>query len=610
MSGFVYKVRVNGETLIKKEIPGPDTVDEFLYEINALSQLSHSRNVIKFHGVILDEYGEVVKGLLISYAEQGALIDVIYDHDHGLSWPRREKWARQIVEGLSEVHEAGFVQGDFTLSNIVVDEHDNAKIIDINRRGCPVGWEPPEATPLIESSQRISMYIGVKSDLYQLGMVLWALAEQEDEPENHGRPLTLSQDLDVPDWFKAVVRICLADNPRHRVQAIDLLRLFPPRPDAEETDQPSITVDDGYMVQDYLVSEFPTGDGPIIKTVQAPSEWNHGDSYQHTYVDRDYTDAPSTQSSEPYYYPTRGRSPPSPMPSNMDYCEPRWAPQVPWTYPRERSFERRRSSSGFDFSHTALAQEDNDDSFAQRMRYSRDSEEMRIGEAVPGPTDAEDDLAVSVEGDAVDPNPEMKRTENAAATTSTMSQADEDISTQENAPDTAVHDADPPTAQQHEPGAGEPPEPAIIDPGDGEATVPQNHESEAPRSNGTDTGEHDFDPITTTTTPPPAQNPLFQEARITERDAPRQAPAALGPRAAKIQNPTSTSTVLDTKHSQVDQDSSSKIDSAIDMTTTTTPTTPIAITASAPDALGSHAADAAVAEARDDSASTIVQNDL
>ncbi len=130
------------------------------------------------YGVIVDDHDKFIKGLLISYAEQGALIDMIYDSDHGLSWATREKWARQIVEGLSEIHEAGFVQGDFTLSNIVIDNDDNAKIIDINRRGCPVGWEPPEATPLIESSQRISMYIGVKSDLYQLGMVLWALATQ------------------------------------------------------------------------------------------------------------------------------------------------------------------------------------------------------------------------------------------------------------------------------------------------------------------------------------------------------------------------------------------------------------------------------------------------
>src|SRR4051795_1435298 len=109
MSGFVYKVRVNNEVLIKKEIPGPDTVDEFLYEINALNRLRFAENVIQFYGVVVDDKEENIKGLLISFADQGALIDILYDHNHTISWPTREKWARQIVNGLAEIHEAGFV---------------------------------------------------------------------------------------------------------------------------------------------------------------------------------------------------------------------------------------------------------------------------------------------------------------------------------------------------------------------------------------------------------------------------------------------------------------------------------------------------------------------
>ncbi|KAF2748714.1 hypothetical protein M011DRAFT_399656 [Sporormia fimetaria CBS 119925] len=231
ISGFVYKVRVHNKTYIKKEIPGPDAVEEFLYEINALCSLVDSKSVIQFEGVIVDEDNELIKGLLISYADQGALVDVLYDHKHTeqMPWSRREKWARQIIEGLSEIHEAGFVQGDFTLSNIVIDRHDNAKIIDINRRGCPVGWEPPELARLIESGQRISIYIGVKSDLFQLGMALWALAEQQDEPERQERPLCRSFDSpsSVPDYFRDLVRACLTDNPRGRPAAARLLDRFP-----------------------------------------------------------------------------------------------------------------------------------------------------------------------------------------------------------------------------------------------------------------------------------------------------------------------------------------------------------------------------------------------
>ena len=290
--------------LIKKEIPGPDTVDEFLYEVNALSRLHSSHHVIELYGVVVDDSEREIKGLLISYAEQGALIDIIYDSEHSLPWSTREKWARQIVQGLADIHEAGFVQGDFTLSNIVIDSDDNAKIIDINRRGCPVGWEPPEATPLIESNQRISMYIGVKSDLYQLGMVLWALATQEDEPERHGRPLVIDDDVEVPDWYRTVVETCLAEDPRLRAQAGQLLHMFPP-PDAP----------DGHSQHDYFADGFQNG-LPRIRTMGPPADWSYG-ALGHTYVD-----TATGLSNEPYYYPTRGRSPPSPMPSNRDCDSP------------------------------------------------------------------------------------------------------------------------------------------------------------------------------------------------------------------------------------------------------------------------------------------------
>lgn len=536
MSGFVYKVKVNGQTLIKKEIPGPDTVDEFLYEINALSQLRNSNNVIQFYGVIVDDYGEHVKGLLISYAEQGALIDVIYDYDHGLPWSRRQKWARQIVEGLSEIHEAGFVQGDFTLSNIVIDLNDNAKIIDCNRRGCPVGWEPPEATPLIDSNQRISMYIGVKSDLYQLGMVLWALAEQEDEPQNHGRPLTLSEELDLPDWYTRVVRICLAQNPRVRMQAIDLLRLFPPQPEADADIphgiQPSISVDDGFMVQEFLVNEYQTGDGPIIKTVGAPSDWNPRNSFGHTYVD-----SPTGLSNEPYYYPTRGRSPPSPMPSNMEYCEPRWSYHgAQWADTRGRSFERTRSSSGLDF---ALA------------RLVPDDVEPRV---TPQAQDGIVELGNLVEQE---PTTEQKMEE---ANYATPRQEEQGIFGQESGE--AVQIAEEGAGNRGDRNVKE--QSRNLEPTAQVTEDQENMDTQhiASRSNGN--GIHDLlstdnNTIATRTTPTPSQNPLFQGAGITEPEAPRT--AALVSRAAKVQKTKSTSPVLDTRQAQEFE----RLDSAVEM---------------------------------------------
>ncbi|CZR62390.1 uncharacterized protein PAC_12287 [Phialocephala subalpina] len=303
LSGFVYKVRHDGQVFIKKEIPGPDTVDEFLYEINALHQLSGSSSVIQFGGVVLDNQGEVVKGLLISFAEQGALIDVIYDGEGRIPWKRRERWAKQIVQGLSEIHEAGFVQGDFTLSNIVIDADDNAKIIDINRRGCPVGWEPPEVAALIDSNLRISMYIGVKSDLYQLGMVLYALATQQDEPENH-RPLNLSCfSQEIPDYYLDLCHRCLNDDPRCRSQASALLTLFPAASEHHHKNGYPIPI----VVDAYHSGEVPFSNG---------HKYDNYNPLAPQYPQSPVSEAPNvydyavTDTSTEPDYPSRGRSPP------------------------------------------------------------------------------------------------------------------------------------------------------------------------------------------------------------------------------------------------------------------------------------------------------------
>ncbi|KAG9581238.1 kinase-like protein, partial [Aureobasidium melanogenum] len=236
ISGFVYKVRVGNQVLIKKEIPGPDTIDEFLYEIEVLNELRGSKGVIEFHGLVVDDEERTIKGLLISFASLGALVDVIYDDklSSSLPWHRRQRWANQIVQGLSEIHEAGFVQGDFTLSNIVINSEDDAKIIDINRRGCPIGWEPPELLRLVRRGQKVSMFINVKSDIFQMGMVLWALAEQDDEPEHvtrtssGGMPRITAQD--VPNWFEDIIDACLSNQPRDRPSAKELLSMFPLHP--------------------------------------------------------------------------------------------------------------------------------------------------------------------------------------------------------------------------------------------------------------------------------------------------------------------------------------------------------------------------------------------
>ena len=306
MSGFVYKIRVGDQVMVKKEVPGAEVVEEFLYEIRALHSLQDSNHVIGFRGLVTDDDNEIVKALLLDYCPKGTLMDRIYDDCKttylGIPWRKRERWARQIIQGLADLHESGFVQGDLTLANVVLDDKENAKIIDVNRRGCPVGWEPPEARPLVDTNQRLSLYIGVKSDLFQLGMVLWALAMEEDEPEIQGRPLLLGPEVNIPDWYRQITEICLSHDPRSRLMASQLLTMIP-----DPCFAPAYT---------RIASR------PAVEHSHSPRELP-GESVP--------TATPSSETkNEAAFLPQRGRSPPSPMPSDSSRLQKTgWAANVP-----------------------------------------------------------------------------------------------------------------------------------------------------------------------------------------------------------------------------------------------------------------------------------------
>lgn len=241
LSGFVYRVDVNAPALtgplVKKEIPGPDMIDEFLYEVNALHALRTNPHTIPLSAIVVDNSCSLIKGLLIPPASNGPLADLILDQPaSALPFGKRARWARQIVQGLAAIHAHGLVHGDVTLSNVVIDEDDNALLIDINRRGCPIGWEPPEFQGLIDAGLRISMYIGVKSDMWQLGMVLWGLGMLEDSPDRQDKLSNLVEAVvtsekaghdGVEEWYAAVVDACLARDPVSRCSADEVLHLFP-----------------------------------------------------------------------------------------------------------------------------------------------------------------------------------------------------------------------------------------------------------------------------------------------------------------------------------------------------------------------------------------------
>ncbi|KAF3072987.1 hypothetical protein CFAM422_004911 [Trichoderma lentiforme] len=89
----------------------------------------------------IDDEDVVIYGLLLTYLDCGhmtLLCAVQLETPTNL----RTRWATQVSDTLARLHDAGIVWGDAKADNILVDQHDNAWIIDFGR-GYTEGWVEP-----------------------------------------------------------------------------------------------------------------------------------------------------------------------------------------------------------------------------------------------------------------------------------------------------------------------------------------------------------------------------------------------------------------------------------------------------------------------------------
>ena len=238
LGGFSSRVKIRGQSqdYVLAQVPSPMRVEDFLRELIYLYSLNGNPDIISLYGVVVesesdDRDGRVI-ARLVTFAARGALVDIVYDarQQDGISWELREKWTCQIVRGLAAFHGKGYVYGDFDMTSIHIDEHDNAQIGTNYTIGLPsVGWESPEICLLQEAGLKIDPFVNQKSDVFQLGMVLWGLAMLEDEPERQDRPLVWPATIEgeIPRYIRTIVQLCLSPDPENRPFVRDLLRFIP-----------------------------------------------------------------------------------------------------------------------------------------------------------------------------------------------------------------------------------------------------------------------------------------------------------------------------------------------------------------------------------------------
>ncbi|CAM0872773.1 unnamed protein product [Alopecurus aequalis] len=178
---------------------------EFETEVNALGKLRHP-NLLSLRAYYHGPKGE--KLLVFDFMIKGNLASFLHARapdSPPVSWPTRMNIAVGVARGLHHLHaDATMVHGNLTSNNILLDEHNNAKIADC---GLPrlmsaaannnvvatagaLGYRAPELSKLKKAN--------TKTDIYSLGMIMLELLTGKS-------PGDTTNGLDLPQWVASVV---------------------------------------------------------------------------------------------------------------------------------------------------------------------------------------------------------------------------------------------------------------------------------------------------------------------------------------------------------------------------------------------------------------------
>jgi len=176
LEGPVYTVQYHGEHYAFKAHESVSQTQLFSAELLARVNLMDVPHVARLEGVVIYESvtdnNSYVAGMLLKYCAKFDLKFLLQYSDQEVEWMRKMKWAAQIAHGVIEIQKKAVMHGDLRCANNVIDDSDDAYIIDIvNGRGGMEGW-----TPILDATA------DPRRDVYAFGVTLWEVVRDGQDP--------------------------------------------------------------------------------------------------------------------------------------------------------------------------------------------------------------------------------------------------------------------------------------------------------------------------------------------------------------------------------------------------------------------------------------------
>ncbi|KAG1884955.1 kinase-like domain-containing protein [Suillus subluteus] len=230
-------VIVDGKHLVFK---GPksatrEDMNDFETKIERLFQMRDIKSIIPLRGLVTDSQGQHITGYLVPYLEHQSFNGYLNGHGqdpYTADRTTRLKWCRQLLEAVGEYHRRGVLIRNLTPRKILFNDHWDLTLGEVSLYGCSYGYEPPELLPVLASGGKMRDFWSEKSDLAQLGVVIWSLITSEKAPTRLGSLLPL--DDKIPSYLRYIISNCRGDI-KYRMNADALLQCFEKGADEERS---------------------------------------------------------------------------------------------------------------------------------------------------------------------------------------------------------------------------------------------------------------------------------------------------------------------------------------------------------------------------------------
>ncbi|KAI9704999.1 MAG: hypothetical protein M1836_006779 [Candelina mexicana] len=265
MSSSSYLVQAESQICIEWKAPfggtaGPrnHSFQTWINNLRLLRHLEGCEGVTKFVGVVVDDSRTHIKSYLQEYVGLGIkhTFEKVQAKGKTLSWTTRENWAKQIINAVAQVHRRGVViQSDsLSLWSIGVNDQKNVFLtsLGLGAKQDHYGLMAPEFRQSADSAV-MHHEETFRSDIFRLGLTLYQLAEHVHTYykihceragcttipihrciAEHCNPVNLPRcSPEVPSYFNDIIAACRCADPRKRLPAASLLKLFPPRTASE-----------------------------------------------------------------------------------------------------------------------------------------------------------------------------------------------------------------------------------------------------------------------------------------------------------------------------------------------------------------------------------------